>query len=71
MACVGIHVSRLLKEELACATDKRHQVISNIMLFKTVIPLRNQRIKSFLSLNNTLCVAKWSLVMYSNCLVIY
>ena len=28
-----------LKEELAKATDKRLQVISNIMLFKTVIPL--------------------------------
>ena len=41
MAYVGIHVSRQLKEELAWATDKRLQVISNIMLFKTVIPLRN------------------------------
>ena len=30
-----------IKEELAWATDKRLQVISNIMLFKTVIPLRN------------------------------
>ena len=38
---MGIHVSRQLKEELARATDKRLQVISNIMLFKTVIPLRN------------------------------
>ena len=41
VACVGIHVSRRLKEELASATDKWLQVISNIMLFKTVIPLRN------------------------------
>ena len=41
MAYVGVHVSRRLKEELAWATDKRLQVISNIMLFKTVIPLRN------------------------------
>ena len=41
VACVGAHVSRQLKEGLAWATDKRLQVISNIMLFKTVIPLRN------------------------------
>ena len=31
----------VIKKELAWATDKRLQVISNIMLFKTVIPLRN------------------------------
>ena len=30
-----------IKEEMAWATDKRLQVISNIMLFKTVIPLGN------------------------------
>ena len=38
---MGIHVLRRLKEELALATDKRLQVISTIMLFKTVIPLGN------------------------------
>ena len=37
----------VLKEELAWATDKLLRVISNIMLFKTVIPLRNQRTKPF------------------------
>ena len=37
----GLHVLSRLKGELAWATDKRLQVISNIMLFKTVIPLRN------------------------------
>ena len=41
VVCVGVHVSRRLKEELAWATDKQLQVISNIMLFITVIPLRN------------------------------
>ena len=41
MAYVGVHVSRRLKEELAWAIDKRFQVNSNVMLFKTVIPLRN------------------------------
>ena len=30
-----------LKEELAWAIDKRLQVVSNKMLFKIVIPLRN------------------------------
>ena len=31
----------VIKKELAWATDKQLQVISNIMLFKTVITLRN------------------------------
>ena len=43
VACLGAHISRQLKEELAWATDKWLQVISNIMLFKIVI----QRIKPF------------------------
>ena len=30
-----------IKRKAAWATDKRLQVISNIILFKTVIPLRN------------------------------
>ena len=41
VACVGVCVSRCLKEELPWASDKWLRVISNIMLFKTVIPLRN------------------------------
>ena len=38
---VNVCVSRHLKGELAWATDKWLWVISNKMLFKTVIPLRN------------------------------
>ena len=38
---VGIHVLMCLKDELAWATDKQLQVISNIMLFEAVIPLRD------------------------------
>ena len=41
--CVGIHILRRLKEELAWTTYKRLRVISNIMLFKTVIPLGNYK----------------------------
>ena len=41
VACVGAHVLKRLKEELAWAIDQSLQVISNIMLFKTVILLRN------------------------------
>ena len=41
MVYVGLHVLRCLKEELAWAIDKRLQVTSNKMLFKTVGPLRN------------------------------
>ena len=39
VVCVGIHMLRHLKEWLALATDKRLRVISNIMVFKTVIIL--------------------------------
>ena len=38
---MNICVLRHLKEELAWAIDKQLQVVSNTMLFKTVIPLRN------------------------------
>ena len=58
----GVRVSRLLKEELAKVIDKRLQVISYILLFKTVIPLRKQRIKP----SNIVCIAMWPLVTYSN-----
>ena len=47
VAYVYVPISRCLKQELAWATDKLLWVISNIMLFKTVIPLRNLRIKLF------------------------
>ena len=54
MECVNVHVYRhectrieALKEELAWAIDKRFRINSNKMLFTTVIPLRNQRIKQF------------------------
>ena len=45
---MGIHISWYLKEELAWAIDKLLQVISNIMLFKTVIPLRVFMFKTIL-----------------------
>ena len=35
-----MHIN-VFKKELAWAIDKQPQVISNMMLFKTVIPLRN------------------------------
>ena len=47
MAYVNIRVLRLLKEELAWVINKWLQVISNKMLFITVVPLRNQRINRF------------------------
>ena len=63
MAYVKAHISKCLKEELAWAIDKQLQGISNKMLFKIVIPLRNERIKPY---NNIVCVAMWPLVMCSN-----
>ena len=44
---MNVHVLRRLKEELAWVIDKRLWVISNKLLFKTVVPLRNTRIKPF------------------------
>ena len=40
---VNVRVSKRLKEELAWVIDKRLRAISNkmLMLFKTVVPLRN------------------------------
>ena len=54
MECVGAHVSRHLKEELAWATDKRLWVISNIMFGCITKKLKNKVISS---LNNIVCVA--------------
>ena len=41
MAYINVSVLKHLKEELAWAIHKRLWVISNIMLFKIVIPQRN------------------------------
>ena len=41
VAYMNVCVSKQLKEELAWAIDKWLRVISNKMLFKTVVPLRN------------------------------
>ena len=41
VAYMNVRVSRRLKEELAWVIDKWLWVISNKMLFKTVVPLRN------------------------------
>ena len=38
---MNVRVTRRLKKELAWVIDKRLWVISNKMLFKTVVPLRN------------------------------
>ena len=39
VACVFIRVSWCLKEELAWTMDNQPWVISNVMLFKTVVSL--------------------------------
>ena len=41
VAYINVCVLKLLKEKLAWPKDKWLQIISNKMLFKTVIPLRN------------------------------
>ena len=66
MAYGNVRVSRLLKKELAWAIDKWLLVISNTVLFKTVMPPRIQRVKLFYLENNIVCFAIWSFVAYSN-----
>ena len=68
---VAVCVSQHLKEELAWDTYKQLWIISNIMLFKAVIPLSKLKNGTILSLHNIVCIAMWSLVTYSNCFVIY
>ena len=41
VAYMNVHILKRLKEELAWAIDKQLQFISNTMLFKTVVLLRN------------------------------
>ena len=41
VAYMNVRASRHLKEELAWVIDKQLWAISNEMLFKTVVPLRN------------------------------
>ena len=41
VAYMNVRISKNLKEELAWATYKRLRVVSNKMVFKTVILLRN------------------------------
>ena len=41
---VNVSVLKRLKEELAWAIDKRLRVVSNKMLFKTVIPLKKKAV---------------------------
>ena len=41
---MNVCISRDLKEELALAIDKRLQVVSYEMLFKTVIPLKKKAV---------------------------
>ena len=36
---MGVHISRHLKDEMALAADKQLRVISNRLIFETVIPL--------------------------------
>ena len=47
MAYVNIRISKRLKEELAWDIDKWLWVISNKMLFKTVIPLKTKEQSHF------------------------
>ena len=67
VAYVNVHVSRCSKEELAWAIDKQLQVISNKILFKTVLhTTKKLKNKAALIYNNIICIAMWPLVTYSN-----
>ena len=60
VAYVNVRLSKSLKEELAWAIDKRHRVVSNKMLFKTVsYTTKKLKKKAVLNLKqiNIVCVA--------------
>ena len=74
MACMSVHVLGCLEEELAWATDKQLQVVSNnYYVIQNSYITKKLKNKAVLSLNYIVCIAMWSLVTYScsNCLVIY
>ena len=59
VAYVNVRVSKSLKEEVAWAIDKRLRVVSNKMLFKTVIATTKKLKKKshFKFKTNIVCVA--------------
>ena len=57
---MNVRIPRNLKEKLPCAIDKHLQVISNIMLFKAVTPLRNYRIMLYLTYWEWQCFTSYS-----------
>ena len=64
----GIYVSRYLQEEFTWAIDKQLQVISNKMLFKMVMPLRNDYHDSAGAYHNStewLCVHRIACICYA------
>ena len=61
MVYVGVHLSRQLKEKLALDTDKQLQIISNVMLIKTVrYAINKLKNKAVLHLNIIVCIALWT-----------
>ena len=64
VACMDVCTSRNLKEELAWATDKQLQVISNIMLFNSYTTKKLKNI-AILCLNDIVCIGMWSFLIVS------
>ena len=52
MAYVNVRISRRLKEELAWVIDKRLRVISNKMLNKAVLNLKQYCMHCYVTLSN-------------------
>ena len=68
MAYFDVHISRHLEEKLAWAIDKQLQVICYL---KRLCHYKTKKYIAISSFNNIVCITVLSLVMYSNCLVIY
>ena len=59
------------KRRITRAAYKVLWVISNIMLFKSSYATKKLKNKTTLCLNNIVCITVWSLVIHSNCFVVY
>ena len=62
VAYEGICLLTHSNEELACATYKQLQIIMQLTKHCAGMELKHRAVLSF---QNIVCVAKWSLVMYS------
>ena len=55
---MGVCILRCKKSKLGLKISSFGLLLIIIMLFKTVIPIRNKKLKTTVSVNNVVCVAR-------------